>query len=69
MLLHAFSTLGFYIAHYVNFTFTFDTTLIQLEMTEIWPPPFERVKIFLCYVTKKGKYTGSFSNNLTPNLK
>ena len=23
--------------HYVDFTFAFDTTLIQLEMTEIWP--------------------------------
>ena len=22
--------------HYVNFTFAFDTTLIPLEMTEIW---------------------------------
>ena len=23
--------------HYVDFTFAFDTTLIRLEMTEIWP--------------------------------
>ena len=23
--------------HFVDFTFTFDTTLIRLEMTEIWP--------------------------------
>ena len=23
--------------HYVDFTFGFDTTLIQFEMTEIWP--------------------------------
>ena len=23
--------------HYVDFTFAFDTTLIQLEMTDIWP--------------------------------
>ena len=23
--------------HYVNFTFAFDTTLIRLEMTELWP--------------------------------
>ena len=23
--------------HYVDFTFAFDTNLIQLEMTEIWP--------------------------------
>ena len=23
--------------HYVDFTFAFDATLIQLEMTEIWP--------------------------------
>ena len=23
--------------HYMDFTFAFDTTLIQLEMTEIWP--------------------------------
>ena len=23
--------------HYVDFTFIFDTTLIRLEMTEIWP--------------------------------
>ena len=22
---------------YVDFTFAFDTTLVQLEMTEIWP--------------------------------
>ena len=29
---------GFYMGpHYVDFTFTFDTTLISLEMTEIWP--------------------------------
>ena len=28
----------FYIgSHYVGFTFAFDTTLIRLEMTEIWP--------------------------------
>ena len=23
--------------HYVDFTFAFDTTLLRLEMTEIWP--------------------------------
>ena len=23
--------------HYVDFTFAFDTTLIRLEMTKIWP--------------------------------
>ena len=23
--------------YYVDFTFAFDTTLIQLKMTEIWP--------------------------------
>ena len=26
--------------HYVDFTFAFDTTLIRLEMTEIWPKYF-----------------------------
>ena len=40
--------------YYVVFTFAFDTTLIQLEMTEIWPkylaqaflsPPLDRVKV------------------------
>ena len=33
-----FCTFFFYMGlHYVNFTFAFDTTLIRLEMTEIWP--------------------------------
>ena len=37
------------VPHYVDFTFAFDTTLIRLEMTEIWPkyeaqasPPLNR---------------------------
>ena len=38
--------------YYVDFTFAFDTTLIRLEMTDIWPkcvaqaflpPPLDRV--------------------------
>ena len=29
--------------HYVDFTFAFDTTLIRLEMTEIWPKYIEQV--------------------------
>ena len=27
-------------SHYVEFTFAFDTTLIRLEMTELWPKYF-----------------------------
>ena len=35
---HNFCTFFFYMGpHYVDLTFAFDTTLIRLEMTEIWP--------------------------------
>ena len=47
--------------HYVDFTFAFDTTLLRLEMTEIWPkyvaqagivssePPWDRVNLLILF--------------------
>ena len=34
ILAHFFFYMGL---HYVDFTYAFDTTLIRLEMTDIWP--------------------------------
>ena len=31
--------------NYVDFTFAFDTTLIRLEMTEIWPKYVAQAKV------------------------